>query len=44
MMDMDNKFAKTKYEDTEIYRIYKMYLDNSYERQKRLFDIIKTIF
>ena len=39
ILDMDNNFAKTKYEDTEIYQTYKMYLDNPYGMQRRLFDI-----
>ena len=29
----------TKYEDTKIYNLYRLYLDNSYGMQKRLFDV-----
>lgn len=38
ILDLDNNFKKTKYEDTDVYQTYKMYLDNPYEMQKRLFD------
>jgi predicted ATPase len=38
ILDLNNNFNKVKYEDTEIYRTYKMYLDKPYEMQRRLFD------
>lgn len=38
ILDLNNKFAVTRYEDTEIYQSYKMYLDNPYKMQERLFD------
>lgn len=38
ILDLNNKFAVTRYEDTEIYQTYKMYLDNPYKMQERLFD------
>lgn len=38
ILDLDNNFKKTKYEDTNVYQTYKMYLDNPHEMQKRLFD------
>lgn len=38
ILDLNNNFNKIKYEDTEIYQTYKMYLENPYEMQKRLFD------
>lgn len=38
ILDLDNNFKEIKYEDTNIYNIYKMYLDNSEEMQKKLFD------
>lgn len=39
ILDLNNSFKTIKYEDTEIYRTYKMYLDKPYEMQRRLFDI-----
>jgi predicted ATPase len=38
ILDLNNNFKPIKYEDTEIYRTYKMYLDKPYEMQRRLFD------
>jgi len=38
ILDLNNNFAKTDYEETEIYQVYKMYLDNPYNMQKRLFE------
>lgn len=38
ILDLNNNFNKIKYEETDIYQTYKMYLDNPYEMQKRLFD------
>lgn len=38
ILDLNNNFSKIKYEDTEIYQTYKMYIENPYEMQKRLFD------
>lgn len=38
ILDLNNNFNKIKYEDTEIYQTYKMYLENPYEMQKKLFD------
>lgn len=38
ILDLNNNFAIQKYEDTEIYQLYKLYLENPYEMQKRLFD------
>lgn len=37
ILDLNNNFEKIKYEDTDIYQTYKMYLDNPYEMQERLF-------
>lgn len=37
ILDLNNNFKETKYEDTEIYQTYKMYLDNPYMMQERLF-------
>lgn len=39
IFDLNNDFKLTKYEDTEIYKTYKMYLDNPYDMQRRLFDV-----
>lgn len=36
ILDLNNNFEEVKYEDTEIYQVYKMYLDNPYGMQKRL--------
>ncbi len=38
ILDLNNRFQKVKYEDTEIYQIYKMYLDNPYGLQEKLFN------
>lgn len=38
ILDIDNNFKVTKYEDTKIYSLYKLYLDNPYGMQKRLFN------
>lgn len=37
ILDLNNNFKEIKYEDTEIYQTYKMYLDNPYMMQERLF-------
>ncbi len=38
ILDLNNNFAKIKYEDTDIYQTYKLYLDKPYEMQYRLFN------
>lgn len=38
ILDLNNNFKKVKYEETDIYDIYKMYLSNPEGMQKRLFD------
>ena len=38
ILDLNNNFKKVKYQDTDIYHTYKMYLENPEEMQKRLFD------
>lgn len=38
ILDLNNNFKKVEYKDTDIYQIYKMYLDNPDEMQKKLFD------
>ena len=38
ILDLNNGFAEIKYEDTDIYQTYKMYLDNPYLMQKNLFN------
>lgn len=38
ILDLNNDFNKIKYEETEIYKIYKLYLDNAYSMQERLFE------
>ena len=38
ILDLNNNFAETKYEEIEIYSIYKMYLDNAESMQHKLFD------
>ena len=38
IIDMNNKMEEIKYEDTEVYKIYKDFLDNPYGMQKVLFD------
>ena len=37
ILDLNNNFDKVEYEDTDIYKIYKMYLDEPYMMQERLF-------
>lgn len=39
ILNLNDKFKKIKYEDSEIYKTYKMYLENPYEMQHKLFDI-----
>lgn len=38
ILDLNKNFKPVKYEDTEVYRTYKMYLEKPYEMQRRLFD------
>ena len=38
IIDMNNNMKEIKYEDTEVYKIYKDFLDNPYRMQKILFD------
>lgn len=38
ILDLDNNFEEVDYKETEIYSLYKMYLDNSEDMQHRLFD------
>jgi predicted ATPase len=38
ILDLDQNFKEVKYEETEIYSLYKMYLDSPSEMQNRLFD------
>ena len=38
IIDMNNKMNKIKYEETEVYRIYKDFLNNPYGMQNVLFD------
>jgi predicted ATPase len=38
ILDLNNNFKKIKYEDTDIYKTYKLYLDKPYEMQHHLFD------
>lgn len=38
ILDLDNNFKEIDYKDTEIYNLYKMYLDDSEGMQKKLFD------
>ena len=38
ILDLNENFKEVKYEDTEIYSLYKMYLDRPDEMQERLFD------
>ena len=37
ILDLNNHFKPIKYEDTEIYKTYKMYLDRPYQVQKMMF-------
>ena len=38
IFDLNDNFNTIKYEDTEIYKIYKSYLNNPKKKKKRLFD------
>lgn len=38
ILDLNNDFKETKYEDTDIYQIYHMYLESPLNMQHRLFD------
>lgn len=38
ILDLDNDFKKIEYEDTDIYKTYKMYLNDYKGMQRRLFD------
>ena len=38
ILDLNNNFEKVEYKDTDIYKLYKMYLDNPERMQKELFD------
>ena len=38
ILDLNNNFKEVKYEDTEIYNLYKMYLEQPEAMQHRLFD------
>lgn len=38
ILNLDDNFTKIEYEDSDIYKTYKMYLDNPYGMQKKLFD------
>lgn len=38
ILDLNDNFKEVKYEDTEVYQVYKMYLDNPYGMQHKLFD------
>ena len=38
ILDLDNNFKEINYKDTEIYSLYKMYLDNSESIQHKMFD------
>lgn len=38
ILDLNNNFNRVNYEDTDIYKTYKMYLDMPYEMQRKLFD------
>ena len=37
ILDLNNNFNEIKYEDTEIYQTYKMYLNDPYGMQQRIF-------
>ncbi len=37
ILDLNDDFKEIKYEETDIYKIYKLYLDNAYAMQERLF-------
>ena len=38
ILDLNNNFKEVKYEDTDIYSLYRMYLDDAEGMQHRLFD------
>ena len=38
ILDLNNNFREVKYEDTDIYSLYRMYLDDAEGMQHRLFD------
>ena len=38
ILDLNQGFKKVKYEETEIYQTYKMYLNNPYGMQRKLFE------
>ena len=38
ILDLNNNFKKTKYEETSIYLLYKRYLDDALNMQNKLFD------
>ena len=38
ILDLNNNFKEVKYKDTDIYSLYKMFLDNPEGMQNRLFD------
>ena len=38
ILDLNNNFAEIDYQDTEIYQVYKMYLDNPDAMQESLFN------
>lgn len=38
ILDLNNNLAKINYEDTEIYKTYKMYLDDPYHIQRMMFE------
>lgn len=38
ILDLDDNFKEVNYKDTEIYKLYKMYLDNSDNMQDRMFN------
>ena len=39
ILNLDDNFNRIKYEDTDIYKTYKMYLENPYGMQNKLFDM-----
>ena len=38
ILDLNKDFQEVKYEDTDIYQLYKLYMENPYHMQKKLFD------
>ena len=38
ILDLNNNFKEVEYKDTDIYSLYKMYIDNADSMQRRLFD------